>query len=45
MKVSEMVEGKTYKCVWVDCAYTGWTAKQILRQIPWMADLDEWEEE
>lgn len=45
MKVSEMEEDKTYKCVWVDCKYTGWTAKKIIVQLPWMVDLDEWEEE
>lgn len=45
MKVSEMKDGKTYKCVWVDCSYTGWTAAQIKRRLPWMVELEDWEEE
>ena len=45
MKVSEMADGKTYKCVWCDCTYSGWSASRILSQMPWMDDLDIWEEE
>lgn len=45
MKVSEMDENKSYKCFWYDCSYTGWSAKRILSQLPWMVDLDIWEEE
>ena len=45
MKVKDMIKGKKYKCRWVDCIYGGWSPERIKSTMPWMVDLDIWEEE
>ena len=45
MKVSDMVKGKKYKCVRLDCVYSDWSAEKIKSKMPWMVDLYVWEEE
>lgn len=45
MKVSDMEEGKRYKCIWQDCLYSGWTKQGIQQRHPWMQNMNIWEEE
>jgi hypothetical protein len=45
MKVSDMVDGKIYKCEYLHTLYTGWTKQSIIMNFPWMVDMDIWEVE